>query len=96
MRFFDATSNSSHAASMTMRMDAFMADQQRGRGPAGRGGFRMRLGRPSMRNLKDPSTSSWVQNDGTGYNRENNMSPVDSISTLQTPTEARFAESIGR
>lgn len=95
-RFFDTTSNSSHAASMTMRMDAFMAEQQRqamGRGPPARNSLRnMRLGRPSMRNLKDPSTSSWVQNEG--YTRDS-MSPVDSLafSALSTPTEMKFSES---
>lgn len=96
-RFFDAASNSSHAASMTMRMDAFMAEQQRQasmRGAPARGSLRnMRLGRPSMRNLKDPSTSSWVQNEGMGYTRDS-MSPVESLgfSTLSTPTEAKFSE----
>lgn len=97
-RFFDAASNSSHAASMTMRMDAFMADQQRQammRGPSARGPLRnVRLGRPSMRNLKDPSTSSWVHNEGMGSVRDS-MSPVDST-TLPTPTELRFSESTGR
>lgn len=96
-RFFDTTSNSSHAASMTMRMDAFMAEQQRQaamRGPPARGSLRnLRLGRPSMRNLKDPSTSSWVHNDGMGYPRDS-MSPVDSLtfSALSTPTELKFGE----
>lgn len=98
LRFFDATSNSSHAASMTMRMDAFMAEQQRQammRGPPPRSALRnMRLGRPSMRNLKDPNTSSWVQNENAGYVRDS-MSPVDSIA-LSTPTEARFSETITR
>jgi len=96
-RFFDTTSNSSHAATMTMRMDAFMADQQRNamvgpRGPPGppRGGLRnIRLGRPSMRNLKDPSTSSWAQQEHS-VNVRDSMSPVD---TLTTPTELRFNES---
>ena len=94
LRFFDTANNSSHAASMTMRMDAFMADQQRNammRGPAGRGPLRnLRLGRPSMRNLKDPSTSSWVAQES---NIRDSMSPVD---ILTTPTEMRFSESTGR
>lgn len=98
MRFFDTTSNSSHAASMTMRMDAFMAEQQRHatlRGPASRSALRgMRLGRPSMRNLKDPSTSSWVQNGGMGYSRDSMSSPVESMTALPTPTESRFGDSI--
>lgn len=99
-RFFDTSSNSSHAATMTMRMDAFMADQQRNamigiRGPPGpsRGGLRnLRLGRPSMRNLKDPSTSSWAQQENRA-NARDSMSPVE---TLPTPTEMRFSESTTR
>ncbi|KAK5940782.1 hypothetical protein PMZ80_007199 [Knufia obscura] len=100
--FFDSTANSGHAANMTMRMDAFMADQQRNammgnRGPPGpgpaRGGLRnLRLGRPSMRNLKDPSTSSWVQQENNANIRDS-MSPVE---TLPTPTELRFSESTTR
>lgn len=96
LRLFDSASNSSHAASMTMRMDAFMADQHRQammrsippRGPA----RNLRLGRPSMRNLKDPSTSSWLNQDS---HFRDSMSPVDST-TLPTPTEIRFSESTGR
>ncbi|KAJ9662095.1 hypothetical protein H2198_001637 [Neophaeococcomyces mojaviensis] len=93
-KFFDTTSNSSHAASMTMRMDAFMAEQQRNaRGPPGRGPLRnLRLGRPSMRNLRDPMTSSWVQSE---ENARNSMSPVD-MNALTTPTEFRFSESTTR
>ncbi|KAK5322123.1 hypothetical protein LTR70_003970 [Exophiala xenobiotica] len=98
--FFDSTSNSTHAESMTVRMDAFMADQQRSammgiRGPPGpsRGGLRnLRLGRPSMRNLKDPSTSSWVQNENNRYVRDS-TSPVE---PLATPTEMRLSESTTR
>jgi len=98
--FFDSASNASHAAGMTVRMDAFTADQQRNammgiRGPPipARGGLRnLRLGRPSMRNLKDPSTSSWVQNENS-MNVRNSMSPVD---ILETPTEERFSESTTR
>lgn len=96
LRLFDTASNSSHAASMTMRMDAFMADQHRQammrsippRGPA----RNLRLSRPSMRNLKDPSTSSWLNQEPTF---RDGMSPVDST-TLPTPTEMRFSESTGR
>lgn len=90
-RFLDSASNSSHAASMTMRMDAFMADQQRQanvRGAPARGSLRnLRLSRPSMRNLKDPSTSSWVQEHNT-TNFRDSISPP-----LQTPTDLRFSES---
>lgn len=98
--FFDSTSKSTHAASMTVHMDAFMADQQRNalmgiRGPPGpsRGGLRnLRLGRPSMRNLKDPSTSSWVQNENN-RNVRDSMSPVE---PLATSTEMRLSESTTR
>ena len=96
LRFYDSGSNSSHAASMTMRMDAFMADQQRQamiRGGMPRGPMRnLKLGRPSMRNLKDANTSSWVQQEGRF---RDSMSPVENA-TLQTPTEVRFSESTGR
>lgn len=94
-RILDATSNSSHAASMTMRMDAFMADQQRNgmRGPPARGSLRnLRLGRPSMRNLKDPNTSSWAIKEHSG---RDSMSPIDTKS-LASPTDANFSENSGR
>lgn len=91
-RFLDSASNSSHAASMTMRMDAFMADQQRqanARGAPARGSLRnLRLSRPSMRNLNDPSTSSWIQQDFNTNNFRDSISPP-----LQTPTDLRFSES---
>ncbi|KAK6367516.1 hypothetical protein LTR64_007492 [Lithohypha guttulata] len=91
-QFFDTMSNSSHAASTTMRVDAFMDDHQRNtfgqRGTFGRGAMRnLRLARPSMRNLKDPSTSSWAAHQSSF---RDSMSPVE---TLASPTEVRFSES---
>jgi len=90
--FFDTTSFPSPAASITTRIDAFMAEQQSNdRGLQGRGLRTLRLGRPSMRNLRDPSTASWVHSNDNARSR---MSPVDS--TVTTPTELRFNESTTR
>lgn len=96
-RFLDTSSNSSHTASMTMhKVDAFMAQQHNAmaaRGNFARGPMR-RLGRPSMRNLKDPSTSSWAAQQ---FSFRDSMSPVE---TLASPTDLekqfRYSESTTR
>lgn len=85
---------------MTMhKVDAFMAQQHNAmvaRGNFGRGptGPMRRLARPSMRNLKDPSTSSWAAQQSSF---RDSMSPVE---TLASPTDMekqfRFSESTTR
>lgn len=90
--FFDASSYPSPSASMTTRIDTFMAEQPSSdRGLQGRGLRTLRLGRPSMRNLRDPPTSSWVHSNDNVRSR---MSPVES--TITTPTDLRFNESTPR
>lgn len=99
-QFFDSAGNSSHAASMTMRMDAFMGERQNQipRGPL----RNLRLAHsnlargPSVRNLRE--MNSWAEEEREKARKFNNESVMSANtmglgSGLTTPTEVRFSES---